>query len=86
MRYEAPPPREIPLSQAPSFIIAMELGLRNGDDAFLQKAAPLLQGLIDRIQREVYDLSELQYRACCLRDEYTSATGAHGPVESEAHA
>jgi hypothetical protein len=69
------PEHRIPLPKAASFISMMELAVRNGDERLVEKAAPLLQDLTDRIQREVYELSELQYRACCLRDQCAAQAG-----------
>ena len=71
--------QQIPLSKAATFISMMELALRNQDERLVEQAAPLLQDLTDRIQREVYELSELQYRACCLRDQ-CPAPAAAGPA------
>ena len=70
MPSDAPQAKEIGLAHAGTFVSAMQLALANGDTALLEKAMPLLQDLIDRIQREVYSLSELQLRACVVRDEY----------------
>ena len=60
----------IPLSRAADFISAMEAALASEDRAFLDKTMPILQDLIDRIQREVFVLSQLQLRACQVRDEH----------------
>jgi hypothetical protein len=76
------PEQQIPLSKAASFISMMEFAVCNGNEPLVEKAAPLLQDLTDRIQREVYELSELQYRACCLRDQYAARPGGEPAMDA----
>ena len=68
---DASSPRGIDLSDAPGFISAMEIARTEGDWRFLKDNMPALQELIDNIQRQVFALSQLQLRACQVRDEHT---------------
>ena len=58
------------MPDAPGFISAMEIARIEGDWQFLKDNMPALQELIDNIQRQVFVLSQLQLRACQVRDEH----------------
>lgn len=53
-----------------NFLMVLETAMDVGDTGIVEANTERLQALIDRIQRRVFDLSALQYRACVVRDRY----------------
>ena len=57
-----------------NLVAAMESALEADETGFVEANLEVLQDLIDRLQREVFVLSRLQYRACIVRDDHRSKT------------
>ncbi|HUS90854.1 MAG TPA: hypothetical protein VM695_03350 [Phycisphaerae bacterium] len=70
---------EIPLESAAAFIAAVEVAAAEGKEAFLSENMPVLQDLLDRIQRQVSSLASLQYRGCCVRDDFLASVPQPSP-------
>jgi len=54
-----------------NLLAALESASASGDAELISSRLAELQKLIDRLQRRVYPLSQLQYRACLPRDKHT---------------
>ena len=76
MQQEARRPASIALENAPAFLSAMELAQVNGDTKFLDLCMPLLTDLLERIQKEVHSLSQLQLRGCLIREAHQTSETA----------
>ncbi len=66
-----------------NFLAIMESCVNSGDTEFVEANMDRLQATIDQLQRRVFDLSRLQYRACVIRDEYNTGgkKAADIPIE-----
>ena len=54
--------------QASRLITVLEQALADGHREIVEAHLQELQDMIDALQKRIYDLSLLQYRACLLRD------------------
>lgn len=70
--------------QASRLITVLEQALADGHRDVVETHLQELQDLIDALQRRIYDLSLLQYRACLLRDSLRDGgTDAHGEPQPQ---